>query len=152
VGVLDETFIPQSVQIARAASALVRPKFDDVNIIPSPRFANRMQRLMHIGHKVDQKLQRLNAVGRRSILIGQNFAEHFDAIDNAIVVILKSVFILRAEAIPWLVKTCGIPGNVHEVPAECLRPLPPDFVSPSRDGGKIIAANQLSNDAPGRRT
>jgi hypothetical protein len=78
------------VEVALAVTTLAAAEFDDMDVIPSPSFRDRMQRLMNIANEMHKKLESLNAIPTRCMGIGKHARKHFYTVDNAIAMVSKS--------------------------------------------------------------
>jgi len=106
-----------------------------------------MQRLMNVGNEVHEELERLVALGRAGVMIGENLLKDFDSIYYAIVVILagRGKAGIRPIAVALFRETVGVPRDVDEVPAGGFRALIADFVGPGGDCRQVVVAQQFSN-------
>ncbi len=61
-GVLHQTVVPDPMQVAGILAAIAGAEDRDLNIIAAAGFINGVQGLMNVAHKVDEKLERFDAV------------------------------------------------------------------------------------------
>jgi hypothetical protein len=143
-GVLEQKRVPGPVQVAIIVTAFGRAEDGKLNVIAAAGVVNGMERLVQVTDKVDDPFQRFQAVRARGFFIGKDFAENFNAIDNAIVVVSLRVLvvILRPEAVTLLRKAGGIFGDIDKVPVITLIAVSSDLVSPTGNGSKTVCAEQ----------
>lgn len=129
---LNKVNVPREMKVAGTRPTLARAKLHYVNLIPASRCANGVQRLVQIGHKVDKKLECLDAGRFRGVPVRQHAAKNLDSVYNTVVVILQRLRMLGVWTITisLLGKSIRVPWNVDEVPARRFRSLTSNLICP----------------------